>query len=233
MIVECPPAFRSLRGTLERRRTQSAPTLARGVGARATREPGVITGYAAVWYRPGDAGTEYRLAPDVVERIARGAFRRTIAEDAVLCGFNHNPDVILGSTSARTLELVEDSVGLHYRTTLPDTTAARDVEVLVGRRDVSGSSFAFFTKVDEWTKVGDTYVRTLREVDLLECGPVARPAYEGTTAGTGTLSADRAAAARRVRALICVLLDSPDAVGREGELAKLRRELDRLNRAEG
>ena len=55
MIVECPPAFRSLRGTLERRRTQSAPTLARGVGARATREPGVITGYAAVWYRPGDA----------------------------------------------------------------------------------------------------------------------------------------------------------------------------------
>ena len=30
-----------------------------------------ITGYAAVFHREGDAGTEYRIGTDIVERIAQ------------------------------------------------------------------------------------------------------------------------------------------------------------------
>lgn len=112
------------------------------------------------------------------EQILPGAFKKTLKESDVRCTFNHTPSLILGRTSAKTLELDEDKTGLHFRNTLPDTSYARDLRESIRRGDVSGCSFAFDTIKDEWSK--DETERSLLEVRLHEGGPVTFPAYPQT-----------------------------------------------------
>jgi len=54
----------------------------------------------------------------------------------------------------------------------------------VKRGDISGCSFSFTIKKEEWTetKKGGTIVRRrqIQDVDLFDVGPVTYPAYEGT-----------------------------------------------------
>jgi HK97 family phage prohead protease len=219
-----------------------APSRQGSVGGRAAGKTGRAVGHAAVWYRPGDPTTEYRLAPDVVERIARGAFTRTIAEDPIVASYNHDMHTVLGTTYARTLRLAEDSIGLRYDADLPDTQGARDVEELLARGDVRGSSFMFTTRRDEWTKEGAVYVRTLLELDLIELGPVVRPAYVGATAGTGGFPSDAgrdaddgslAASASRIRTLMIASLDIDDPVERDVVRMRLSRDLARIREQGG
>jgi HK97 family phage prohead protease len=103
-----------------------------------------LVGYAAVFYRDGDAGTEYRLGPDVVERIAPTAFNRALQEkhDARAL-FNHDPNMLLGRAGAGTLRLSVDARGLRYEIDLPETNVGKDVAASISRGDLSGSSFAF------------------------------------------------------------------------------------------
>ena len=62
-----------------------------------------ITGYAAVFHRADEPGTEYTLAKDLVERISPVAFNRAISEkhDARAL-FNHDPNMLLGRAGAGT-----------------------------------------------------------------------------------------------------------------------------------
>lgn len=154
--------------------------------------PGVITGYAAIFSKPGDGS--YGRSSDLggwVERCQRGCFDRSLAAGAdVRSLFNHNPDAILGRTKAGTLALRSDDVGLHFRVVLPDTSYARDLHESVERGDVTGASFAFTVDAggEEWGEEDSdpsdpdyparVKVRTLRSVGLQECGPVVYPAYE-------------------------------------------------------
>lgn len=145
-----------------------------------------LTGYAAVFHREGDAGTEYRLGPDVVERIAPTAFNRALSEkhDARAL-FNHDPNMLLGRAAAGTLRLSVDARGLRYEIDIPDTTVGRDVAASIARGDLSGSSFAFSIGKDgqRFEKGKDFDVRHILDVDLFDVGPVTYPAYEGTTTG--------------------------------------------------
>ena len=95
---------------MERRFTQSvtAAVEKRADGRRA------IVGHAAVYYRADDPGTEYQLFPDLKERIMPGAFDRAAREDDVRALFNHQPDNLLGRTTAKTLALTIDEKGLRY-----------------------------------------------------------------------------------------------------------------------
>jgi HK97 family phage prohead protease len=90
-----------------------------------TRDDGrqMVTGYAAVFHRNDDPGTQYSLAKDFVERIAPSAFNRALADkhDARAL-FNHDPNHVLGRVGAGTLRLSVDNVGLRYEIDLPDTT---------------------------------------------------------------------------------------------------------------
>lgn len=149
-----------------------------------------IEGYAAVFYREGDAGTEYELWDGARERIMPGAFDDVLARSEDVYGlFNHSPDHILGRTKSGTLKISVDDVGLRYEISPSGTRTYSDVMELLERGDLDGSSFAFRARgegaamwsIDEET--GEE-IREIRKVSLLvDVGPVAMPAYSGTTAG--------------------------------------------------
>lgn len=150
-----------------------------------------IVGYGAVFYREGDAGTEYRLWSDMVERIKPQAFDRALSEGQDVRGlFNHESARILGRTASGTMRLSVDSVGLKYEIDLPDTQEARDLATLIARGDITGSSFAFGANKTEWEDRSDGLsIRSLVDVDLYDVGPVTYPAYEATS--TAVRSAKR------------------------------------------
>lgn len=159
---------------------------------------GTVEGYAAVFHAEGDEGTEYELWSDpimrAVERVARGAFSRAIREgdDCRAC-FNHDANQLLGRTVSGTLRLEEDGRGLRYEADLPDTQLGRDVAELVGRGDVTGSSFGFVVEQESWRESEEeggrrVAVRTIEGVRLLDVGPVTYPAYSGTSAAGGRSS---------------------------------------------
>lgn len=144
-----------------------------------------LTGYSAVFYRQGVAGTEYELGRSydgrrIVERLMPGAFTTAVKEDDVRALFNHDPSNILGRTPL-TLRLNEDETGLRYEVDLPDTDIARRLIVAVQRKDVTGNSFAFRVTDYKWHFKEDEIIREIRKVKLYDVGPVTYPAYKGTT----------------------------------------------------
>jgi HK97 family phage prohead protease len=150
------------------------------VEKRADGKP-VIVGYAAVFY-DGTERTQFELWDGMVERITPGAFRNAVATDDVRALFNHNSDHVLGRSTAGTLSLTEDDVGLRYEITPGDTSISRDVQEYIARREITGSSFSFSVLDETSRKEGGLEIRELRGVKLYDVGPVTFPAYEGTTA---------------------------------------------------
>lgn len=150
-----------------------------GASVEVNRGIGVLQGYAAVFNR-----TSQNLG-GFVEQVHPDAFNKTLADAGqVLARFNHDENLLLGTTEARTLRLSTDNVGLHYEVDLPDTNAGRDVAALAKRGDLSKSSFAFQTMADEWgVAADDTPLRTLMAVRLIDVAPVISPAYRDTTSG--------------------------------------------------
>jgi len=141
-----------------------------------------ITGYAAVFYRADEPGSEFALGADIVERIMPGAFD-AIAADDVRALFNHDSNHVLGRSTSGTLKLTVDDKGLRYDIDLPDTQLARDLRTSIERGDISGSSFAFTIPEggQEYREEGDHVVREVRAVTLYDVGPVTYPAYEAST----------------------------------------------------
>lgn len=144
-------------------------------------KPAVLEGYAARFDEDTQIGGDQW---GWMERIAKGAFRESIKADDIRALFNHDSNQVLGRNTAGTLTLKEDEQGLRVVIQPPDTTAARDVVTLIKRGDVSGMSFMFRTKREEWaepTKKGELPKRTLLEVKLFDVGPVVFPAYPTTS----------------------------------------------------
>lgn len=146
----------------------------------------MIVGYAAVYHRADVPGSEYRLAPDIVERIAPGAFDRALKEGQDVRGlYNHDPNFLLGRSAAGTMRLSSDKTGLRYEIDLPDTQIGKDVASSIARGDLTGSSFAFRINGKEGQRFekGKEYdVRHIVDCDLFDCGPVTYPAYSATSA---------------------------------------------------
>ena len=161
------------------RRYYSTEFEARAVGAEFR-----IEGHAAVFNR---------LSQDLggfVERIAPGAFTKTIKEADVRALFNHDASLILGRTKAGTLRLAEDETGLLYDVSVPDTSYGRDLMVSIERGDVNQSSFGFRVIDDGFERTDDGYpLRTLREVSLQngDVSPVTYPAYPDTDVASRAL----------------------------------------------
>src|SRR5262245_41617106 len=89
--------------------SMGSATVERVKGAR------LIVGYGAVFYRQGDAGTEYKITRDTVERIAPTAFDKTLqGSHDVIGAYNHDVNFLLGRRSNGTLRLEKDSRGLRY-----------------------------------------------------------------------------------------------------------------------
>lgn len=141
-----------------------------------------VEGHAAMFDSPtmiGPPGVGFE------ERIAKGAFAKTIADGAdVRLLFNHNPDLVLARSKSGTLGLVEDRVGLKIEADLAPTTVGRDLAVLLKRGDVSQMSFGFQVVKDSWAteqRGGETVeTRTILEAKLFDVSAVTYPAYNDT-----------------------------------------------------
>jgi HK97 family phage prohead protease len=152
-------------------------------------KPPMIVGYAAVFNTlsedlPLSEGRTYK------EVIRPGAFAESLADGSdVLARFEHAE--ILGRTGNGTLRLIEDERGLRYEIDPPDTQLGRDLLVLIKRRDVPYSSFAFRVRQggDAWRREGATMVRELRSVRLVDVAPVTKPAYLATDAAVRSYDA--------------------------------------------
>jgi HK97 family phage prohead protease len=138
-------------------------------------KPPVITGYAARFDKLSVPLWGFR------EKIARGAFAKSLREETIKALWNHNSDMVLGSTKNSTLRLWEDDKGLRFELELPDTSWGRDAQESIRRGDVDGVSFGFETRKDQWEGEDDkNVVRTLLDVRLIEISPTPFPAYPQT-----------------------------------------------------
>src|SRR4051794_21687892 len=169
------------------------------VEVRAGKDRRSIGGYAAKFNK------ESRNLGGFVEGIAPTAFNRARGNDwpDVMARNNHDDNMLLGTTSAGTLRLSLDEVGLVYEVAPPQARA--DIVELVERGDVSKSSFAFRVigdGGDEWGLTEQGFpLRTLHSVDLADVAPVNSPAYLDTSTALRSLAAQVGAGVDEVRKL--------------------------------
>jgi hypothetical protein len=160
--------------------------------------PTKIVGRAAVFY-DGTPDTEYTLyeavmdgervlQPALIERISNRAFNKAINDKHdVRALFNHDPNLVLGRTSSRTLTLTKSLRGLDYEIEPGKTTVANDVQEHIRRGDVTGSSFGFSVRTGGQKFYHDSErgvdVREITDLDLFDVSPVTFPAYSSTSTG--------------------------------------------------
>lgn len=166
-----------------------------------------LEGYAAVF----DTDTEINSwEGHFNERIARGAFRKTLKERTPVLQFDHGHDSRFGNLPIGSFESIrEDQHGLKVQARLFDH--AEPIRQAIEAGAVTGMSFRFKVVRDSWAdskgnpitdrnelmdklynaKKGDKPLqRTIKEVKLMEAGPVVFPAYPQTTVGVRSMSDD-------------------------------------------
>jgi uncharacterized protein len=155
-----------------------------------------IGGYAATFNR------ESRNLGGYVETVTASAFNKSRGDGwpDVVARYNHDDNMLLGTTAANTLRLNVDNVGLAYDVDVPESRA--DVHELVERGDVRKSSFAFIVRDDDWALTEQNFPeRRLLSVQLVDVAPVNVPAYVDSSVGLRSLAAKFDADVAEVRSL--------------------------------
>lgn len=135
-----------------------------------------LEGYFAVF------NEDYNVWNGATESIAPGAFDDSVSGD-VRALYNHNDDLILGRTSAGTLELKQDSRGLWGRIKMNrNDSDAMNAYARIQRGDITGCSFGFDIESENTDYRDDGTVHwTITKVNpLYEVSPCVFPAYEQT-----------------------------------------------------
>lgn len=167
-----------------------------GVVERAVDGSRTIGGYAAVF------NAESRNLGGFVETVDNRAFAKSAGDGYpdVVCRYNHDDNMLLGTSASGTLRLGTDAHGLYYEVDPPECRA--DVSELVSRGDVRKSSFAFRVMQDDWDMTDAGYPRrSLLSVQLIDVAPVNTPAYPDTSAGLRSLASKFEADYEEVRTL--------------------------------
>ena len=135
----------------------------------------VISGYFSVF------NSIYEIGPGMTESVAPGTFLSSLSGD-VRALTNHDSTLVLGRTTAGTLKLREDDVGLWGDVIInPKDSDAVNTYERVKRGDVSQCSFGFrIIKEDTEVKDDGSVHWTIRDVDLYEVSVCTFPAYEAT-----------------------------------------------------
>jgi len=133
-----------------------------------------MAGYAAVF-------NEASLPLPFIEKIAPGAFTKTLQETPDVRLLANHEGLPMARTKNGTMRLYEDETGLYFEAELANTQEARDMYTLVERGDVDQMSFAFRVIRQNWSK--DRTERTLTEVSLADgdVSIVTYPAYPATS----------------------------------------------------
>ena len=136
-----------------------------------------LRGYATVFdadYEITDALGTY------TERVAAGAFTRTLEHGADVRLLVNHDGLPLARTKSGTLSLAQDDVGLLCKARLDGgSPLVRSVKSAMDRGDADQMSFAFRVVKQEWD---DDYTdRTIREAQLFDVSVVTFPANPATS----------------------------------------------------
>lgn len=135
-----------------------------------------IEGYFAVF------GSEYKIFENAIETIDEDAFNETLAGD-IRALVNHDSTLVLGRTTAGTLTLQVDRIGLWGSIVVNQADQdAMNLYERVRRGDVDQCSFGFDI-LDQSREVleNGTTVWRIKKVKLYEVSVVTFPAYEDTS----------------------------------------------------
>jgi HK97 family phage prohead protease len=189
----------------------NAPTddLVRHVTFRAepSNDGQTLEGYAAVFNEWTDIDS---WEGTFRERIAPGAFKKTLSERMPVLQFDHGTHPLIGSLPLGVFtSLKEDEHGLRVRARLSDNWLVQPIRDAIRDGAITGMSFRFRAINDTWRKGSDkTPERTITEIALYEAGPVVFPAYEQTTVGVRSRELLTALADPQVRSELALLLTS-------------------------
>ena len=142
---------------------------------REDTENPTIEGYFAVF------NSNYEMGFDMSESIAPGAFTNSISGD-IRALINHDTTLVLGRTTAHTLEVRQDERGLWGKISInPKDTDAMNLYERVKRGDVSQCSFGFEIVSEETDFRDDGSIHwTITEARVHEVSVCTFPAYEDT-----------------------------------------------------
>ena len=148
------------------------------------------------------------------EQIDRSAFEKTLSERTPVLQFDHGRDPATGTVPIGSIkEIRGDDHGLFVQARLHDNARVEPIRQAIASGSVDGMSFRFQVIRDAWDESSEVPMRTLKEVSLLEVGPVVFPAYAGASVGVRSILAtlpedERAALIEEIRQAI--LLDVTD-----------------------
>lgn len=177
-----------------------------GDGAEGQSDGRTLEGHAAVFNAETEINSPYEGR--FTESIAPGAFRKTISERKPVLQFDHGKDARTGSVPiGKIQELREDDHGLYVQAHLFDNATVEPIRQAIEGGAIDGMSFRFAPVRDEWhdgngkpirsadlARVlfsggdGPLPRRTIKEVRLMELGPVVFPAYSQTSVGVRSVS---------------------------------------------
>lgn len=166
-----------------------------------------MDGYAAVFNDPTQIRSPYE--GNFTERISPGAFKKTLEGNRLpKMQWNHGRDARVGATPIGAYhEVSEDGKGLRVKGELFDNPVVEPVRQAIAAGAVDGMSFTMQVIRDEWQDGDGNPVtgrdlqrklfdgqsdlhRNIKEVKLLEAGPVLFPAYSGTSVGVRSAEDD-------------------------------------------
>lgn len=138
-----------------------------------------LEGYFAVF------GEQYQVWDGWMETIERGAFAEYLASgEDVKVLWNHDSNIVLGSTGNGTATLREDEIGLFGIVEINENDQeAVNAYARIARGDVDGCSFGFEIDRQEewWDEQGVYHTKILRVDPLYEVSPCTFPAYKATS----------------------------------------------------
>ena len=122
---------------------------------------------------------EYRSLK-IKEKIAIGAFKRSVESDDIKMLWQHDPKYVLGRNRAGTLVLTENENGVYFENVPPDVGWARDLQVSIKRGDVGFASFKFFASI-HWERWSGGELQVVDVGRLNEISIVTEPVYTSTS----------------------------------------------------
>lgn len=169
----------------------------RDAGEQADGFLAILSGHFAVFDEWTEICSEYE--GHFLERVCRGAFKKTFQEQAqrMKVLFQHGFDPTVGRKPlGPILKLEEDEVGAAYEVGLIDTVYNRDLLPGLRTAGLYGASFRFSMIQEAFVRRPAASPRnpdrlperSLKEVKVVEFGPVTFPAYLGATAGARSIT---------------------------------------------
>lgn len=160
----------------ERQQRRQVRSIETGFHTRDAEGGPIIEGYFAVF------NSDYEIWPGAIEQVAPGAFTSALGGD-IRALADHDTRIVLGRTTAGTLELREDDRGLYGVIKInPEDQEAMNLYHRVQRGDVTQCSFGFDIVAEDYEHRPDgSDLWTIRDMVLYEVSVVTFPAYAETS----------------------------------------------------